>query len=210
MLLKFGFVFLLTLVSASVWAQGQVTFIKGQFSALKLNAKKSQPQELALKAKLLPGHSYYTHELSHAVVRLPDGAWVRVGSETKFELISHKDHFEVFLQSGTLRVLFAPKLTKGQSKRLVIRTEEASIETSSAKFTVTYMPLFGHTSVYVDKGVAQLSKRGEGQVPVLVHGGEFSEFVLNDAHPKESKTMDERQQTMLKSLLFSQLKKDAP
>lgn len=206
MLLK---VFALLLLAQTAFAAGKVTFVKGEFSALKLDAKTKNAELLKSSDKILPGRSYYTHDLSQAVVKLPDGTWLRIGADTKFELKKEKDHYVIHLQTGTLRVMFAQNLQQGKTKRLVVRTEEAWIETSGSKFTLTYMPLFEHTSVYVDKGLVQISPIADRatKIPTSVHSGEFSEFVKNEGAPREAQEMSEKQLLMLKTLLFAQLKK---
>ncbi len=206
MLLKLLF---LLLLSTAAIAAGKVIFVKGEFSGLKLDAKTKSATLLKAGDKILPGRSYYTQDLSHAVVKLPDGAWLRIGSDTKFELQKEKDHFVLYLRTGTLRVMFAQNLQKGKTKSLVVRTEDAWIETAGAKFTMTYMPIFEHTSIYVDKGLVQVSPVNDrvSKVPTSVHGGEYSEFVKSEGIPREAKDMSEKQLLMLKTLLFAQLKK---
>jgi ferric-dicitrate binding protein FerR (iron transport regulator) len=199
----------LLLVSNVALAAGKVTFVKGDFSGLKLDAKTKNATLLKAGDKILPGRSFYTQDLSHAVVKLPDGAWLRIGSDTKFELQKENDYYIIYLRTGTVRVMFAPNLQQGKTKRLVVRTEDAWIETAGAKFTMTYMPLFEHTSVYVDKGLVQVSPVTDrvSKVPTSVHGGEFSEFLKSEGLPREAHSMNERQLLMLKTLLFAQLKK---
>lgn len=201
----------LILTTTTVFAAGKVTFVKGEFSGLKLDAKTMKAKILKAGDKILPGSSYYTQDLSQAVVKLPDGAWLRIGSDTKFELKKEKDHYRVVLQTGTVRVMFAQNLQAGKTKRLVIQTEDAWIETAGSKFTVTYIPIFEHTSVYVDKGLVQVSpvKDHDTKIPETVHGGEFSELIKNEGIPRSAQTMSERQLLMLKTLMFAQLKKTA-
>lgn len=201
----------LILTTTTVFAAGKVTFVKGEFSGLKLDAKTMKAKILKAGDKILPGRSYYTQDLSQAVVKLPDGAWLRIGSDTKFELKKEKDHYRVVLQTGTVRVMFAQNLQAGKTKRLVIQTEDAWIETAGSKFTVTYIPIFEHTSVYVDKGLVQVSpvKDHDTKIPETVHGGEFSELIKNEGIPRSAQTMSERQLLMLKTLMFAQLKKTA-
>lgn len=201
----------LILTTTTVFAAGKVTFVKGEFSGLKLDAKTMKAKILKAGDKILPGRSYYTQDLSQAVVKLPDGAWLRIGSDTKFELKKEKDHYRVVLQTGTVRVMFAQNLQAGKTKRLVIQTEDAWIETAGSKFTVTYMPTFEHTSVYVDKGLVQVSpvKDHDTKIPETVHGGEFSELIKNEGIPRSAQSMSERQLLMLKTLMFAQLKKTA-
>lgn len=201
----------LILTTTTVFAAGKVTFVKGEFSGLKLDAKTMKAKILKAGDKILPGRSYYTQDLSQAVVKLPDGAWLRIGSDTKFELKKEKDHYRVVLQTGTVRVMFAQNLQAGKTKRLVIQTEDAWIETAGSKFTVTYMPIFEHTSVYVDKGLVQVSpvKDHDTKIPETVHGGEFSELIKTEGIPRSAQSMSERQLLMLKTLMFAQLKKTA-
>ncbi len=201
----------LILTTTTVFAAGKVTFVKGEFSGLKLDAKTMKAKILKAGDKILPGRSYYTQDLSQAVVKLPDGAWLRIGSDTKFELKKEKDHYSVVLQTGTVRVMFAQNLQAGKTKRLVIQTEDAWIETAGSKFTVTYMPIFEHTSVYVDKGLVQVSpvKDHDTKIPETVHGGEFSELIKTEGIPRSAQSMSERQLLMLKTLMFAQLKKTA-
>lgn len=208
MLLK-SFILALALVGPTAFAAGKVTFVKGEFSGLKLDAKTMKARVLKAGDKILPGRSYYTQDLSQAVVKLPDGAWIRVGSDTKFELKKEEDFYRVVLQTGTVRVMFAQNLQAGKTKRLVIQTEDAWIETAGSKFTVTYMPMFEHTSVYVDKGLVQVSPVRERatKIPETVHGGEYSELVKTEGIPRSAQAMSEKQQLMLKTLMFAQLKK---
>ncbi len=196
-------------ISTSALAAGKVTFVKGEFSCLNLKNKNKAAQSLKSGDKILAGRSYYTHDLSQAVVKLPDGAWIRIGSDTKFELKKEKEYYTVLLQTGTVRVMFAQNLQKGKTKRLVIRTQEAWIDTAGGKFTVTYMPIFEHTSVYVDKGLVQVSPVADRavKIPETVHGGEFSELLKSEGTPRSAQAMSERQQQMLKTLMFAQLKK---
>jgi ferric-dicitrate binding protein FerR (iron transport regulator) len=206
MLLKF---ILQLLVLNTAFAAGKVTFVKGDFSGLRLDANTKNATMLKAGDEILPGRSYYTQDLSQAVVKLPDGAWLRIGSDTKFELQKEEDHFVIHLRTGTLRALFAQNLQQGKTKRLVVRTDDAWIETSGAKFTVTYVPIFEQASIYVDKGLVQVSPVNDrvSKVPTSVHGGEYSEFVKSEGIPREAKDMSEKQLLMLKTLLFAQLKK---
>ena len=208
MLLRFFSVLLLSNIALGA---GRVTFVKGDFSGLSLDAKTKNATMLKAGDQILSDSSYYTRDLSQAVVKLPDGAWLRIGSDTKFELQKEKDHFVVYLYSGTLRVMFAQNLQQGKTKSLVVRTEDAWIETAGAKFTMTYMPLFEHTSIYVEKGLVQVSPVNDrvSKVPTSVHGGEYSEFVKSEGIPRAAQDMSEKQLLMLKTLLFAQLKKAA-
>lgn len=201
----------LVFITTTVFAAGKVTFVKGEFSGLKLDAKTMKATALKVGDQILPGRSYYTQDLSQAVVKLPDGAWLRIGPDTKFELKKEKDHYRVVLQTGTVRVMFARNLQAGKTKRLVIQSQDAWIETAGSKFTVTYIPIFEHTSVYVDKGLVQVSpvKERETKIPEIVHGGEFSELIKTEGVPRSAQVMTEKQQLMLKTLMFAQLKKSA-
>ncbi len=195
------------LLSLNCFAAGKVTFIKGEVTSMRLTGKHQKPIPLKLGSPIKSGRSYYTNDLSQVVIKLPDQTWVRVGADSKFELREEKDHFEVVLYTGSLRVLFSPQILKSKTKKLIVKTEDAQVETNSAKFTVTYMPMFQHTSVYVDKGAALLSpiKSAATEIPVSIYTGEFSELIKNEP-PKEAEKMTERQQFMLKNLMFAQLK----
>lgn len=199
----------LLLLCNIAFAAGKVTFVKGDFSGLKLDAKTKNATMLKAGDRILPGRSYYTQDLSHAVVKLPDGAWLRIGSDTKFELQKEKENYVIYLHTGTLRMMFAQNLQQGKTKRLVVRTQDAWIETSGAKFTMTYMPIFEHTSIYVDKGLVQVSGAADrvSKIPTTVHGGEYSEFIKSEGIPREAQAMNDKQLLMLKTLLFAQLKK---
>lgn len=196
-------------LSCNCFAAGKITFLKGHVTALTLKQGVHQSKSLGNKARIKPGHSYLTHELSQVVIKMDDGTWLRLGSDTKFEVSEKKEHFVITILTGTARVLFAPNLQKkSKHKRLVIQTPDAHVETAEGKFTLTYMPLFQHTSVYVEKGLVQLSSLSDQilQVPETIHAGEYSELVKNEAKPRTSRTMSEREQNMLKTLMFSQLK----
>jgi ferric-dicitrate binding protein FerR (iron transport regulator) len=196
-------------LSANAFAAGKITFLKGKVTALTLKQGVHHSKPLSKNDTILPGHSYLTHDLSQAVIKMDDGTWLRLGSDTKFEVSENKEHFVVTILTGTARVLFAPALQKkSKLKRLVLQTPDAHIETAEGKFTLTYMPLFQHTSVYVEKGLVQLSSMSDRilQVPETIHAGEYSELVKNEAQPRTSRQMSEREQNMLKTLMFSQLK----
>ena len=195
-------------LSSHALADGEVTFVKGDFTALKLG-KGESPHALQKGDKVVSGRSYFTHDVSHAVVKLPDGTWLRIGSDTKFELREQTDHYVLRLYTGTLRLMFAPQLQKGKTRKLLLQTEDAVIETSGVKMTVTYLPLFQLTSVYVDKGLAQLQALGAAGTPELVHGGEFAEYLRTEAGPRKAREMSEEQLNQIKLLLFSQLKSES-
>ena len=206
MLLKFLFIFAL---SINAFAEGKITFLKGKVTALTLKQGVHHSKPLKKNDRIKAGHSYLTHDLSQAVIKMEDGTWLRLGSDTKFEISEKKEHFVVTILTGTARVFFAPSLQKkSKFKRLVLQTPDAHIETAEGKFTLTYMPLFQHTSVYVEKGFVQLSSLSDRilQVPETIHTGEYAELVKNEARPRTSRPMSEREQTMLKTLMFSQLK----
>lgn len=200
---------LLYSLSLSIWAAGEVTFIKGKFTALTLKQGVHQSKPLSKNARIQAGHSYLTHDLSQAVIKMDDGTWLRLGSDTKFEILEDKENLILTILTGTARVLFAPSLQKkSKIKRLVLQTPDAHVETAEAKFTLTYLPLFQHTSVYVEKGLVQLSSLSDRilQIPETIHSGEYSELIRNESKPRTSRPMSEREQTMLKTLLFTQLK----
>lgn len=206
MLLRLLLLFTLT-ISTTVLANGKVTFIKGKITALKLNESKARPKKLKLGSKIKPGFSYYSSDLSQVVIKLPDGTWVRIGADTQFELQKEKERFVIHLHTGTLRMLFSQKLQNSKTSSLAVKTNEAWVEAAAAKFTVTYLPIFNHTSIYVDKGLVQVSnlETKESSQPELVYGGEFSEVVAGEK-PRSAREMSEKEQRMLKTLLFSQLK----
>jgi ferric-dicitrate binding protein FerR (iron transport regulator) len=191
----------------TVSAGGKVTFIKGKITALKLNESKAKPKKLKVGSTIKPGISYYSSDLSQVVIKLPDGTWVRIGSDTQFELQKERERFVIHLHTGTLRMLFSQKLQNSKTSTVAVKTNEAWVEAAAAKFTVTYMPIFNHTSVYVDKGLVQVSnlETKDAGVPESVYTGEFSEVVAREK-PRSAKEMSEKEQRMLKTLLFSQLK----
>jgi ferric-dicitrate binding protein FerR (iron transport regulator) len=195
--------------SLNAFANGKVTYLKGKLTALNLEKGAHHIKTLKEESKVKTGYSYLTHELSQTVISLSDGTWLRFGSDTKFEVSEKKEHFVLTILTGTVRVLFAPKLKNNtKHKRFVIQTPDAHVETAEGKFTLTYMPLFQHTSVYVDKGLVQLSSIGDRivQVPETIHAGEYSELIKNETKPRASQPMSERELNLLKTLMFAQLK----
>lgn len=199
----------LLLFSAEAFALGHVTFTQGEVTALAMTASVQKPLSVSKSDVIRPEHSYLTHELSQAVIQFDDGTWVRVGADTKFEVSELATGIEIRLQTGSLRVLYAPRLKQQNTdKRLKIRTLDGLVETAEAKFTVTFKPLFQETSVYVEKGLVQFSGTStpEEQLPAMIYAGEFSEINRNEPLPRKGQRMTEREKEMIKDLLFSQLK----
>lgn len=197
------------LLTTQALAVGTVTFTQGEVTALALKASVQRPTPMKKNDPIRPEHSYLTHELSQAVVQFDDGTWVRVGADTKFEVREDATGTEITLYTGSLRVLFSPRL-KGQNtdKRLRIRTVDGVVEAAEAKFTVTFKPLFQETAVYVEKGLVQFTgtATAQAQLPEQIYAGEFSEIVRSEGLPRKGRPMTEREQAMIKDLLFSQLK----
>lgn len=199
-MLRRHYLLALSLLSAEALALGRVTFTQGEVTALAMTAATQKPMPVSRSDVIQPEHSYLTHELSQAVIQFDDGTWVRVGADTKFEVSEEASGIEIRLQTGSLRVLFSP--------RLKIRTLDGLVETAEAKFTVTFKPLFQETSVYVEKGLVQFSGTAtpEEQLPALIYAGEFSEITRTEPLPRKGQRMTEREKEMIKDLLFSQLK----
>lgn len=208
-MLRNHFAWALVLLSSEALAIGKVTFTQGDVTTLAMTAAPQKPLPVHKSHVIQPEHSYLTHELSQAVIQFDDGTWVRVGADTKFEVTELSTGIEIRLHTGSLRVLFSPRLKQQSTdRRLKIRTLDGLIETSEAKFTVTFKPLFQQTSVYVEKGLVQFSGTTtlEEQLPETIHAGEFSEIVRSETLPRKGQRMTEREKEMIKDLLFSQLK----
>ena len=67
----------------------------------------------------------------------------------------------IHLVTGAIRALYSPKTHFGRSQFLTIKLPNAVVKVSEAKFSLIYDPLFEETSLYVEKGSAEIARNNE-------------------------------------------------
>ncbi len=197
------------LLAPSAHAQMTFTALHGAVSALEMKKGVQRARPAKRGEALRPGHSYLTPKGSQAIFVTNDGTWLRLGSESKIEVSAEG----IRLLTGSLRVLHAPRLQRGdnESRAFHLSTPDARLTTHEAKFTLTYRPVTRQTAAYVEKGLVTLTRPGASSEAVLIHGGEYAENLGDEVAPRRTLPMTPEKLALIKKLMLEEpkSKKDA-
>jgi hypothetical protein len=166
------------LLSSLAWGEdlthhqlGKITQMSGEVTFYPYLPPR-EVNHLDLTHNLREGGSYLTHPEAYFTAKLFDGSWLRVSPGSKFAVEFNPTQKELIfnLYSGSLKVLFSPKLNKGELQKIIINSGDGRFETSEGKFSVFRNILENACHVYVEKGLVFAARQNqEDKNHKLVH-----------------------------------------
>ncbi len=158
MLLKTLSLNLLILVSGHAWAEAVVKNVHGQAFIKKIGDKsRGEPLKKGMKTK----SSSYFRVADHSVltIELSDFTEVTASSQAHFYIVEEHEHFSILLKEGTIKVKAIQRLKNQNTRKVVVKTHKARVESSLGEFIVAHMPVLDHTSVYGLSGLAMFNSK---------------------------------------------------
>lgn len=154
--------------------------------------------------------SYFkTNELSTLTIELSDLTRITASSLTQFYIVEEHEHFSILLKEGSIRVKALQRLQDKNTRKIVVKTHRARVESSYGEFIVAYMPAMEHTSVYGLSGLAQFnSKQNHSKEQGLqIYENEESELTSLSERPVSTTKISEKKKQTLEAFFMPSRKK---
>jgi hypothetical protein len=188
----------LLLSSSALLAEGEVKSVTGKAFFKKI----SEPSRLfPLKKGMKTQTSSYfkTNEFSTLTLELADLTRITASSHTHFYIVEEHEHFSILLKEGNIRVKAIQRLNDRNTRKVVVKTLRARVESSLGEFIVAYMPAMEHTSVYGLSGLTHFNSKQNftKEQSVQIYANDESELTsLKERPVSTSKISEKKKQTL--------------
>lgn len=209
MRLKLFTLFLMITVIDAAQAEGRVVSLTGSASVKKIG-EKTRKFPLKKDMKTTSASYFQTADRSTLTLELSDFTRITASSNTHFYIVEEHEHFSILLKEGSLKVKAIQRLKNQNTRKVVVKTHRARVESSLGEFIVAHMPVMDHTSVYGLSGLAHFNSKQNfaKEQPVQIYENEESELTsLNERPVSTSKISEKKKQTL--SAFFQPAKRKA-
>ncbi len=202
------FAIIITFISNFALAEGIVKNITGLAVYKKIHAK---TQLFSLKKGMKTESATYFRTTDHSslTLELSDMTRIIASSNTHFYIVEEHEHFSILLKEGSIKVKTIQRLKDQNTRKIVVKTQRARIESSLGEFIVAHMPVMDHTSVYGISGLAHFNskKNFSKDQPIQIYEDDESELTSLLERPVSTSKISEKKKKTLEAFFMPSKRK---
>ena len=146
---------------------------------------------------------------STLTLELSDYTRITASSNTVFYIIEEHEHFTILLKEGTIKVKAMQRLKNQNTRKIVVKTHKARVETSLGEFIVAYMGVMEHTTVYGLSGLTLFNAKASfnKEKVVEIYANDESELTSLLERPANPSQYSEKKKKELEAFFIPKSKR---